>query len=288
MIGMLCLVQDSNPSPVRRFSATLLGVFGLFLHEAFIFWGIPIFALVMLTQKGNLRTNVLMLSLPLAAFVILCIFKGNMEVAQSIISSWNGAMHEDVLYYKEMNSIGALSWGTADTVKMHTMYNTGAYDGTYFGIVFWPLCYIVVYYFISFFFVAFRPSKDVFDKSAQTQLSFMFLTVSICLLPMFAGLSCDYARLFQYAAMSAMLAYLILDKSVRVRIIPGWAAGFVSGLNTRLSRLYVPSKGLLLTLLLIIGISPWYYNVEAGMLQSPLGATCDLILKVFEKVIEHL
>lgn len=270
LISMLYLVRESQPKLWKCIFAVVLGIFALFIHEAFIFWGIPIFILILLTQKEKIKTNFLMCGVLLFIFGLLCVFKGDINIANSINSSWNNILPNNPLSFTKHNSIGALSWSTIDAIKHHVPLNIGS-SYTCFGLIYWPLCYCVVYYFISFFFIAFQPKNASFDKIAQSQLSYLFLTISICLLPMFTILSCDYGRIFQYTAISSFAAFFILDNSVKERIIPKSVQSKIFGLNSYLSNIFVPTKGLLVTLMLVIGISPFYFNIYAGMIQSPIG-----------------
>lgn len=50
IIGVLCLLRRSDCSPIRIVFATLLSIFGLFVHEAYIFYGVPIAALLVISS----------------------------------------------------------------------------------------------------------------------------------------------------------------------------------------------------------------------------------------------
>ena len=267
VICVFCLMRNADPAPWKRTLAFLLAVFGLMLHEAFFFWGIPIFALILISDRKHLFVNSLQLLILLAIFGVLCHFKGDMHTANAILDSWNAVIDGSPLQFEQRNSIGALTWDTKETMIHHFKLN----GYTNFGLVYWPLCAIVIYYFISFFFTAFKPSKAKYGTADQTRLSAMMLTLLICLLPMFTVLSCDFGRLYQYTIITSIAAYLILDKSVIDRMLPAWFQRFVSSLNRAMSTILPPSKGLIAILLLIIGISPYWFNPTASMIASPVG-----------------
>lgn len=272
LIGMLWLVRNGNASPAKRMTATALAIIGLLVHEAFLFWGVPVFVLVLLTQKHQRGINIALVVLILAVFAILCIFKDDSETANAIISSWNKILSpENRMTFIRLNSIGALTWELPATILNHINNNTGGAGQYYLGVLFWPICYLIVYYLITFFFTAFPPSRTKFGETSRTQLSFILLLISICLLPMFTVLSCDYGRLFQYLAAASFSCYLILDEDVKHRIMPDRATVGIVKLNTTLSRLYTPSKGLLATLLLLLGISRSYFDIYYCMMASPAG-----------------
>lgn len=273
MIGMLYLVRDGQPNITKRLLATSLAVLGLFLHEAFIFWGIPIFALVLLTQKKQLKINSLFILVILIVFLIQCMYHGDESYATTIFSTWNNILPDNPLSYDlQNNSIGALAWGTSDTIIHHLDQNTGGAPAGYTGALYWPIFYCVVYYFISFFFVAFQPKKENFDKTSQTQLSYLFILVSVCLLPMYAGLSCDFGRLFQYAVIGSFAGFFILNENVRARLMTYKIQSDIQSFNNVLGCMYVPKRAMLVTLLLLIGVSPCYYDLYSSISMSPIGS----------------
>lgn len=143
------------------------------------------------------------------------------------------------------------------------------------GFIYWPMFYLVVYYFVTYFFSVFKPKRAAFGEAERTQLSSLFLIVSVCLLPLFTVLSCDYGRLYQYATLTSFAAFFILHDSVKQQIIPQAVQSRVAKFNGFLARLVHPSKGLLVILLLIIGVSPCYLNIYASIFQSPIGALWD-------------
>ncbi len=271
VICMFLLVKHSNPAMWKRLLAFALGLLGLMLHEAFIFWGITLFALVLLCDRHHRATNIIMLTVLLSLFGVLCFFKGDAAIAQSIIDSWNSVLPGSPLKFLTGDSIGALTWDTTETMIPHLKSNIGI-SQLCMGIIYWPLLYLAAYYLITFFFVVFKPKRSSFDRAEQTTLSSMFLIVSFCLLPMFTVLSCDYARLFQYATMTAFAASLILDCSIRQQMIPEAIRSKVEKFNDCLTRLIPPGKGLIVLLLLTIGVCPVSFNINESLLQSPVGA----------------
>lgn len=281
VIGIFYFMRNTSPTVWKRAIAFLLATFGLFLHEAFIFWGLPVYAMILLTERKHRVINSLQVTLLLGVFTVMCYYKGDLDTAHAIIDSWNAIIDGSPLYFIEKDSIGALSWDTKSTIINHIARNIGS---TRFGIVYWPICILVVYYFLTFFFNSFKPTKATYGMTEQTHLSSLLLTLYLCMLPMFAMLSCDYGRLIQYVTVTAFSAYFLIDKDVIDRMLPKKLQRFVAGLNTTLYRLLPQSKGLITVLLLIIGISPYWYNPTEAMMKSPLGTIgyfcCIKILKL--------
>jgi len=270
-ICMFLLVRHSHPAMWKKLLAFTLALLGLLLHEAFIFWGIPLFALVLLNDRPHRVANIIMLVCLLSAFGVLCFFKGDASIAQSIIDSWNNILPDSPLKPMYGDSIGALTWNTKETMMLHLALNVGR-SQLCLGIVYWPLLYFAAYYLITFFHTVFQPKRTSFGVTKQTTLSSMFLIVSFCLLPMFTVLSCDYARLYQYAAMTAFAAFFILDGPVKKQIVPKAIQSRVARFNDFLARTISPSKGLLVLLLFTIGMCPASLNMYESLLQSPVGA----------------
>lgn len=287
LIGMLYLVREEQPSLLKRIAAVALGIFCLYLHEAFLFWGIALLAIVMLTQKHQFKVNAALILVILANFAVLSYFKGDSTTAYKIIDAWNGVLPGSPLSFTEDNSIGALSWTTGFAAVKHITANTGGKELYYLGILFWPLCFCAVYYFYSFYFVTFKPRKGNFDLKAQNQLSFLFLFMSVCLFPMFAALSCDYGRLFQYAVIGSLAAFLILDEKVKERMLPGRIETGIQRTNLFLGRQFVPTRGLMITLLLFGGISPCYFDLYDAIAQSPVGSIAFIVFQAAGQLLLH-
>lgn len=285
-IAIFCLVKNSNPALWRRFAAFMLAALGLFIHEAFIFWGIPIFALILLSDRRHRSVNISMIAILFGIFGVLSIFKGNYDVACAINESWNNNVAEANLTYTHRNSIGALAWTTSGTMVKQILKNTGATSG-FMGIVYWPLLTIAIYYLTVFFFRAFRPTKSLYDVAEQNRLSAILLILFICMLPMFVLLSCDYGRLYQYVVITAMAAFMILDREVIDRMLPGRIVRWAAKTDTFLSRIVSPNKWVIALLLITIGISRCYFNPVNSMLESPIGATVNGLCALFFRII-HL
>jgi len=288
LIGMLWLVRDSDPILWKKLLAFALGILGLMLHEAFVFWGIALFALVLFTDRNQRPLNILLIAGLMVLFMLLCIFKGDQFIAQSIIDSWNSLLPGEPLELIHDDSIGALTWQLKETMFFHIKQNTGGYSHSYLGVIYWPMCLMVVYYFITFFFSVFKPKRSTFGVAERTQLSSLFLIVVICLLPMSMVLSCDYGRLFQYAAITSFAAFLILKDDVKQRIIPKTIQMKVAGFNNLLTRLVHPNKGLLVILLFFIGISPSSFHLDSSLAQSPIGYIWQAFAKTLVQALHYL
>lgn len=285
-IGIFLLIKRNPLNIWRQSLAILLAVFGIFMHEAFFFWGIPLFALSLLTNKKHKTFGWLSVIITTFVFALMCCFKGNEATAHAIIKSWNNILLHEPLVFTTNNSIGALSWDTLKTIWGHLRLNIYPASG-YLGLIYWPFLYLVVYYFISFFFCVFKPTKDN-DKNDPLYLSVFFLIVSICMSPLFIFLSCDYGRLFQHAAVISFITYFTFGKNIGQHFIITKLCDIVSTINHILARLVPPSKGLLAIMLLTIGISPCWFNLNSSLTQSPLGSIGFGLIKLAIKTYQTI
>ncbi|MCM1452425.1 MAG: hypothetical protein NC102_09200 [Clostridium sp.] len=272
LIGIFSLMKEASPTFAKRLLAVALASLGIMLHEAFMFWSIPVLALVMMAERRHRLENGLLLLIPFIAFAVNCLMKGDLEVTHAINDSWNRVLDGHLLVFNKQNSIGALSWQTLEAARGHIGNNIGGHGKGFYGIVYWPFLYVSVYYFISFFFTAFKPSKAKYGADERAQMSSLFLIVSACLLPMFAFLSCDYGRLFQYAAMGSYIPFLIIGPQRLCGVTPKWVQRIVKKINRRMGSLLMPQKGVLALLLLLIGVAPFSFDIYGSIVQSPLGS----------------
>lgn len=285
-ISVFILICNSNPSLWRRYMAVAIAIFGLFLHEAYMFFGIPILFLILWQDQKHRYSNIALISLIILAFAILCAHKGNEEIANSIINSWKTACPNLNLFFNYDNSIGALSWPLFQTVKFHISKNIGI-QYHLLGIPFWCLLYIVIYYFITFFLQAFHKKSD-FDDGTRNSLSSCFLIISFCMLPMFTMLSCDYARLFQYISITSFSAVLILSPEVINGILPLKLVSFSKNLNDKLMTYFPINKSIMILILLTMGISPSTFDLNLCFEQSPIGITFRTVHVFFTTIICQL
>jgi len=285
LIAMFTLVKDTDPKLWKRTVSFILAILALFLHEAFLFWGLPLYFLVLLNDKKYLVVNRLFILCILISAGVMFVFKGDAAIADTIIGSWNNVLPNHPLEYGCENSIDALSWETIPTFIFHMKNNLGF---NYIGLFCWPIIYLAVYYLITFFFTIFKPAVAIYGENERTALSAIFFAVSVCLLPMFALLSCDYGRLFQYATITSFAAFIILSPQVSISLFPKLYINKITQINTLISRFLPPSKGLLIILLLIIGISPAWFSLNNSVIQSPFGSVGIVLILILCKIYSFL
>lgn len=248
---------------------TIFCCIGILIHEAFIFFGFPL-VLICILRTSGFKLQYLILSAVPILFLITCIFKGNLYISHEIINSWNSILPENPLYYKRMNSIGALSWDTFETFKFHLRSN---FIDSKFGVIgsLWRfLLFISAYYLLSNYILLFTKGEEG-SKFNRNIISSLFLISAFFLLPMFTILSCDGARIYQYVCMTSFICYLILPRIYLRNVIGEKIYCLTDQINRGMDIILKPKKWIVVVLILFWGISPFYLNIIWDFLCSPVG-----------------
>lgn len=254
---------------------TLLCILGLFIHESYIFFGIPIIILLVLSSELKLYLKISIFTFILITFGLLCYFKGDSQIVEKIISSWNNICPEIEIWRAGNTGVPPLGWDTKATFFKHLSNNFKDPSVSNPIICFYPVpvrifMILIYYYFVTNFFRVFKYRSDFNDKD-YLNLSALLLLSLICLLPLFTILSCDYSRIYQYATMGAMIPFLILSPSQISHIFPDWYLRMVNRINQLFEKLVKPNKGLFIFMLLFMAISPMCWDPQSAFLESVIG-----------------
>ena len=288
IIAIMLLVRRQGAGMARFAAVCVLGVFGIFLHEAFVFFGIPIVLLYLLSQEGHRWKGVVFGALACAAFLLQCAFKGDMGVARAIADSWNAILPEPLIQFRK-NSIWALGWDTLETFKMHIGMNFRVPSGVYMGLYMQAIFAVVVYYFASnFIFVLRKGRLGGDDISSRTRLSALLLLIMVCMLPMFTVLSCDYARLYQYVLVATFAAYLVLPQAALERMFPARVLGFVARINRTLDSIAYPTRYMMLILLFFLATPPFGFSMTWSVMLSVFGSYMRMIEMAAIIILHHI
>lgn len=292
IIGEFYLLRKSDGDALRLIGATVLMIFGLFVHEAFLFYGVPIAVLLVISSEsanwGGWIKGACLLSV-LITFAVLCHYHGDKETALAIYRSWDELTGLFNGEYLSLNSIGAIGWNTDNTLSAHYRLNFWSEADGLNGFVVRPLYGLLIYYFLANFFYVMRRDDTTFTGQDRTAFSSLLLITFISLSPMFICLSCDYARLYQYSAITAVSAFLILPEQRLAKVFniyPRFFIRFVERFNATLNRLLPPSKGLIILLLLNLSSSPSWFNIASTIRNSVLYADCNFFITRIEAFIK--
>lgn len=277
LIGCLYLMRNASLTVSKRLWSCLLITLGLFLHEAFIFWGFPVYALLLLSCHKNSVINCILVFVPIVSFVILSIYKGTADTAHAIVDSWNSLLPGAPLVDKTQNSIGALGWNSINTFLSHLKRN---FNSSSAGLL--PIYAFGAYYMFTNFFLVFGHKSDTKIDNEKLTLSLLYSSVLLCLIPMFTILSCDTGRVFQYASVAAFSTLLIIPHNIVISAFPKWYVYAVQRFNTLILHFLPPSKGLIILLLLFIGMSPYYFSIQTCWGHSVIGTICEAVIRVIK------
>lgn len=279
ILGIFYLLSHRGDRVLSLLAVFATMIFGLFVHEGFIFFGVPIAAAIMLSDSRVRGLKIAGLSIVVLTFLVLAYYKGDMDVARAINGSWNNILPPgEQLEFSLKNSIGAIGWDTFNTMKFHIRQNFHAIGLGWIGVFFRPFFALATYYFIMNFSAAFITDK-VKAERARRILSRLYLFSLVCLLPMFTVLSCDYGRLYQYAVIATYGACLMFPAE-RLDFMPRFINAALDRFNGFLNRNIHPTKGLMVVLLLILCPSPAGFRVVFAILGSVAFVDCHEIFEI--------
>lgn len=268
-ISTLILLKNDNPSAWRRIIVGVLMIIGMFLHEAYIFFGAPVVLLLLADGKHRCIFAVTVVSV-ISTFILMSVNNGSHEIVNSINESWNLLSGRDKLVYTPENSIGALEWECISTFKRHFKRNIG-YPHYCIGLFVRPVAMFFAYYMIVNFLKAFSHNDTRHRVDDQTNIGAVYILLSVCMLPMWTVLSCDYLRLYQYVGICTIGTFLVLDRKRIAGIFPPLFLRYVSGINRIIDRGLPVSKGWMLVIFLCWFDGPSWYSLDIGFEYSIFG-----------------
>lgn len=288
LIGVLLMLRRWRGNPWNILAVCLLSIFGLLLHEAYLFWAIPLTVLAIYAVSRSITASTISAVAFLGCFGVLSLFKGDASNVTAIMASWNSL---GVGLETCGTSIRALGWETVNTFFFHLRSNFHAEGATgaegWLGVVIQPIFFMVTYYFISNFSWVFRKKGTDFNEDDRTNLSAVYLLCALTMLPMFTVLSFDYSRLYQYLFVSAYAAVLILPRDVCSTLLPRRCRTAVSRLNTSIWRYLTPTKGIMVILLLLLSASPCRFNMLYAFGNSVVGTIAKAVITGVDFVARH-
>lgn len=280
LIIMLMLVMASKKSHLKFLCAAIIGAIGLTIHEAFFFWGIPIVILQAFNQKRYRIDAILSAILFIGVFLIMCLFKGDESYIPAIVNSWYPQLTINPM---QCGAISALGWDSIATFKMHL---TGNYIQTELSLItvfFRLFYYIVIYYFIINFNRCFSPKK--FTTSDSNAVAFVYVFATVCMIPMFTILSCDFGRNYLYLTIVTFSSLLISDARNINTLFPKWYKHILERFNRWLNAFIPPSKGLLWLLLFILVVTPAGFIPRDAIYNSLMGKIFECITQFIRFII---
>lgn len=274
---------------------TLLKIFFIYfltlilwnLHEAFFFViGIfTIFYLLYDTKSSkHISIRIVTVTPIIIFFIYTCLHKGNIEVAQSIQSSWHNLFPNLFSNQVVRNSIGALGWNTIDTFKFHLQMNFGS-NNNILGLLVRPISYITIYYTLSRFIFTFSDNNSILKNKDNSLFSTILIFQFISLSPLFFFLSCDYSRIYMYWTISSFSIFFVLGFDKEKYFFSSKVINLTKKINNKIDWfvdwLSLPKKQLICLIILFVGISTYFFSFNRAISGSVIG----VILTYFSKIL---
>ncbi len=283
---LICIAYLLRPAAhdiIRKIIACVLVVISLLLHEAFFFWGVVLYTILILTDQRHKALNVCLVLIPIVAVGITALFKGSVITQENIVASWNTILPGQPLEYTTDNSIGAIGWSTVSTFFLHLRYNLSTGCG---GIVLLPLMLTAAYYLFTNYMVFFHKGTAEDRNAKRLEISLLYPIFCISLIPMLTILSCDTGRVFQYATISTFCTFLILPRQRILDIFPTWYKKIIIKFNSWLDLHFPPTKTVIIFLLLTLAVSPCMFKLDTSWCVSVVGSIISNCLHIVAKFAE--
>lgn len=237
-------------------SAMLLTAAAMLLHEAYFFWGVP---LVLLTACGTRPGRRWPVAVCAAAFTVLfallCLLSGDADTVRAIVNGWQSAFPAAGVEFVTDNNLGALGWPLHDTLRYHFHSNFQP------GWPRWLLTLASAYYLVTQFLRVFSP--NAYGRPEAVRQGAVMLLLYLTLVPMLTLLSCDMARVFQYACLGSLMLTATVPSERIDAALPSRLTAAAARLDALMTRALPPSRGLLLGMLLLLVSVPSEYDLTA-------------------------
>jgi len=283
LIFIVYLLRPAAHDILRKSFACALVVLSLLIHEAFIFWGAMLYTILILTDQRHKVLNILLTIIPIVAVTIISLYKGTSITSHEIVTSWNTILPGQPLEYTADNSIGAIGWNSANAFYLHIRNNISTGGG---GILLLPLLLIAAYYLFTNYMVFFYKSSTEDRNAKRLEISLLYPIFCMSLIPMLTVLSCDTARVFQYATISTFSAFLILPQQRVLGIFPIWYKKLIIRINSWLDYQFPPTKAIVVFLLLTLAVSCSHFNLSTSWCESVVGSIIYYALHIGAKFAE--
>jgi hypothetical protein len=240
----------------------LLSIVAVFIHEAFVFFSLPILFILFYNYlrigKSSVK-SLLFAALSLiptaSAFLLVAFFHGDLDTAKAIWQSY--PFLGEFQIKNEVTAIDCIAWSVLRNVKICVKANFLYANEGIISIVGWTIIFPVVYYLITNTLLVFG-SKSSFTERHKTVLSALLLFQFVSLLPLWLLLFDDYHRLFFFLTTSTFVVFLIFPIDDLEKLFPKPVLAIVNRFNLLFPK---PNKTIIVLLMAVIGIPPrWYLH----------------------------
>lgn len=273
LFGLLWLLRSANPSNLRRIIVIAVCSLMIFIHEAFVFVGVPVCLLLLWSApRGGRIWACAGAVITGGLFLLFAYYNGTQDQVNAIAAAWNKVVWPDIVFTDVDNTLTSLGWDK--TYHMWNQFEDIVFSDDFGGyglLMLRAIDTLIAYWLVTnFVFVLRRPDSRI-RQSDQTMLSTLYIFAWLTLLPMTFFFAVDWGRQFQYFAVIAFSTLLIVPRRRLLLCLPKWALKATYRFNRRLNSIVVPTRGLLLITMLVFSVSPFVYNPVYTFRASVLG-----------------
>ena len=217
---ILALYTKINSQWLRILVCSSCLILSLNIHECVFFMIVPFIVLLYLRDTGyHLFHRLIGISTPIVCMSIVCSYKGDKQIAQSIWNSW-GFMYNSFSFISPKSAIEAIGWETLETIEFHIHRNFMTQYGIIYGWYSKPLIWIATLFIMTN--ILYIKNNWRINKSAPDITRFIGTMIFqfLSLLPMFTVLSCDGSRICFYWTVSSLLIYFCIPSSLYFKVAP--------------------------------------------------------------------
>lgn len=268
---LLAILSLHHRMPLTAWIAVgnIIAIFGILLHEATFFFTVPALIMVTNIDVKNIFKSALAWLPAIATFLICCIFKGNAEMLDPIVSAVNTHYPGMIQANKVPEALLFIKANSSNVMSMHIDYNFTGFPHRIpiptAAFTLFLICYI--FYMAIAMPVAFARVKP--ETPTINRLGRIMIFQFICLIPMFSVLSCDMSRVAVYWIISSYLIFLSLSAEESDSLFKSWfytPCDFIAG---RMLKILPPSRLLVTALFLFIGVPDVGRSVHSIIKFSP-------------------
>ncbi len=251
-IGLLYVYKSNRAVALRLSVMTAISVIMLLSYEPSFFFCLGFTALLVL------RDDCLPLSARIAYPSILCLTilillksTGCEAIGHNIYASWQRI--DPNLPVISDTVINSLDWSVRDSIR----YNIDQLMPEFNMLFILKYIFILVvtpYIYITYMYVdTYTPSRGFpYGSPIYTTLYLFFM---VCMLPMWAGLSCDYGRMLYHATLSSLCVAFIIPEHITRSTFPRWTLKIGESIDRAFRK--IPRSVYSITLLMLL-ITPAY------------------------------
>lgn len=262
--------------------SNVVTIFAILCHEAYFLYSVPAFIFMTYSKSHNFYKSVFMWIPSIIAFLIVCFFKGDANVASKIWESvrpiYNGGHEKDMPMLIEF--IGKSS---KDAFVLHLKSN---FLGHCYKIP--TLVLTIVTIWLSFYTVSSIPfiNNGDIDFRRRKFMGVVLFCQFICLLPMFTVLSCDRMRVFIYWILSSIILYISIKEKFsefllsKIEEFPLLSRS-IEYVDAKMMLHKSPKISIGLLSLFIVGSEPFTGSIVYFFNSSILGNSINFIISLF-------